>query len=337
MWLQGGGEYYSGDLLSSVTPSPLWGPGTSPEGTPGFFAHVTIGSIENTSYLGIVPLILAGFALFAIRRTPHRVVFWALVFLFFSTLALGPYLYIGDAKEFSVLGASFSVPLPYQIFREIPVLGVARAPARMIPFATVGLALLAGIGFGVLTSWLGQTYKTFVPVAAILVLGVIVLEYWNPPVSLYEPPAPAILKTIRDDPGDFSVLNLPFGRIAGGGTRAGDQSGGWLANYHQTIHGKATVGGAVARAKRSDIGWVWEQPGLRFLACHYCTKFFSEEDTNPDIVRQLFREQEIKYVVQKAGDYAGTEEHAAYLTDVVGLKIIFADSVNIVYLNLEIE
>jgi hypothetical protein len=332
--LPGGDEYYSADLASFVTPSPLWGPGTA--ATSPAPNHVSTGGIENTVYLGIIPLLLASLALFSVRRTPHRVLFWTAVFLFFAILALGPYLYIGDTKTFSFFGASFSVPLPYQIYDELPLVSVGRVPSRMIVFGLVGLAVLAGTGLEVLMSWLREKYKKVVPLAALVVLSIVVLEYWNPPVYLYEPPTPAILEAIGDEQGDFAVLNVPWGR-GNGGTWSGDFAGSWLADYHQSIHGKATIGGFISRSKQRDVDWVWERPGLRFLACAHCTEFFTEDDMNPDLVRQIFRQYRIKYVVQKPGGYLGFEEHSSYLTDVLGLRPIFTDPTLIVYRNQEIE
>jgi hypothetical protein len=332
--LSGGDEYYSADLASFVTPSPLWGPGTY--ATAPAPNHVSTGGIENTVYLGIAPLLLAGLALLSVRRTPHRVLFWTVVFLFFAMLALGPYLYIGDTKTFSLFGTSFSVPLPYQIYDELPLVGTGRVPSRMIVFGLVGLAVLAGIGLDILMSWLRGSYKKFVPLAALIVLSVVVLEYWNPPVHLHEPPKPAVLEAIGDEEGDFAVLNVPWGR-GNGITWAGDFSGAWLADYQQSIHGKATIGGLLSRSKQRDVDWVWEQPGLRFLACSHCTEFLSGDDMNPDLVRELFRRYRIKYVVQEHGGYLGFEEHAAYLTDVVGLSRVFSDSSLIVYRNHEID
>jgi hypothetical protein len=58
---------------------------------------------------------------------------------------------------------------------------------------------------------------------------------------------------------------------------------------------------------------------------------------NPDLVRQIFRQYRIKYVVQKPGGYLGFEEHSSYLTDVLGLRPIFTDPTLIVYRNQEIE
>ncbi len=337
----GADEFYSADLLAFVTPSPLWGPGTAPE-LP-FGSHVPIGSLENTAYLGIVPLLLAGIAVFAVRRTPHRVLFWAAIFLVFAILSLGPYLYVGDAKTFSILGLSFSVPLPYQIYDQLPVFGARRIPSRMIIFGIMGLSVLAGTGFDVLTTWLRPRYGKIVPVAALLIFSLVVVEYWNPPVYLSEISTPAILEEIRDEPGDFTVLHAPLGR-RDGWYLSGDPTGGWLADHYQWMHERATFGGYVGRAK--DLGWIMEQPGLAFLSCPRCPDLPSQDGRDPDLMRSQFRDYQIKYVVLHKLDpygqglfYIGESELTAmdeYLRDVLGLIPIYADSTFTVYRNQEV-
>jgi hypothetical protein len=342
--LSGQDEYFSADLLGFVTPSPLWGPGIVPE-----LPHPDkspIGGWENTVFLGIVPLILASLALFAIRRSPHRVVFWAMVFLFFAMLALGPYLYVGNTKSLSLLGASFTVPLPYQIYDQLPLVSVARIPARMIVFGLVGLAVLAGTGFDVLTSWLRPKHKMLAPLAALLVLSLIALEYWNPPVQLSQLTSPAIFEEIRDEPGDFSVLHAPWGRLTGT-TAVGHAQGGALTDYYQTIHEKPSFGGYISRASEGDfaIGPHGEEPGLGYLSCGSCPGP-RPQDLNVDEARKVFRKYEVKYVVLHRGDpYGGgigvpvenLQAMDAYLLDVMGLTPVFSDSVLTVYRNPEIE
>ncbi len=340
-FLNVGDEFYSGDLLTFVTPSPLWGPGTLP-GSP-FGSHLPVGSIEGTAYLGIVPLLLAGLALFAVRRTPHRFLFWAAVFLVFAILSLGPYLYVGGTKTLSVFGLSFSVPLPYQLYDQLPVFGSRRIPARMIIFGIMGLSVLAGVGTDLLMAWLRPRYRRILPLAALVVLSLVVLEYWNPPVRLAELSTPAVLEEIRDEPGDFTVLDAPVGR-QDGFFAGGNPSGGWLATYYEWMHEKPTLGGYVNRAR--DVGWTVEQPGLLYpLACPLCPP--SEDDLNPDVVRSFFRQHRIKYVILHKltpyGEglaYVGEAELTlmdGYLRDVVGATPIYSDPILTVYRNQDLE
>lgn len=339
-------EFYSSDLLAFVTPSPLWGPGTDPVIIQGSQPKQPAGSLENTVFLGFVPLLLAGLALFAIRRPPRRVMFWLVVFLFFSVFALGPYLYIGDTRTFSVLGASFSVPLPYQVYDQIPLLGAGRAPARLIVFGLVGLAVLAGIGLDFLTSWLRRRYRKIVGLAATVVIAsLVVLEFWNPPINLAQLETPAVFEEIRDEPGDFSVLHAPWGRSTGSAT-GGYGAGSALPDYYQTIHEKPSFGGYIARARAIDFSFpsLSQEPGLGYFVRP--PGDISAADQDSDEVRRVFREFRIKYIVLHRLTAKGTEMIVdeetfqvfdAYLRTVPGLVEIFSDASFTVFRNPDIE
>ena len=223
--LPGGDDVFSADLLTFVTPSPFWGPGLYPLlGGPNP-NHVPLGGIENTAYLGFVPLLLAGLSILAVRRTPHRVLIWVVAFFLFGILSLGPYLYVGDTKDLSLLGVSFTIPLPYQLYDRLPLFGERRVPARMIVFGIMALSILAAIGLDFLTTWMKPRYKKIAPLVALLVLSLVVLEYWNPPVFLTELSTPAVFDEIRDEEGDFTVLHAPLGR-RNGFSFVGDVKGG---------------------------------------------------------------------------------------------------------------
>jgi Ca2+/Na+ antiporter len=336
--LPAGDEFYSASLRSFVTPSPLWGPGEDPVGWRP--EHSSIGDMENTLYLGAVPLILATLAILHVRRRPHAVVFWGAVFLSFITLALGPYLYVGDAERFSVLG--LSVPLPYQIYDQLPLFGDRRVPSRMLPFGMLGLGVLAGIGFDALMSWLRRNYKLLAPAVTVLIVSLVVVEYWNPPLHMSHLPRPAILEQIRDEPGDFTVLAAPLGRRTGWGFN-GHFEGANISDYYQTVHGKRTFGGFIARTREGTLGWLRQEPGLEYIA--FPGEGPSGNDLDPEIVQAVFRRLRIKYVVlHKLGPHGQTIDTPAtldvldaYLRGVVDLTPIFSDSSLAVYRNGEVQ
>jgi len=337
-------EFYSSDLLAFVTPSPLWGPGTDPVIVQAGQQKQPAGSLENTVFLGIVPLLLAGLALFAVRRTSRRVMFWLVVLLFFAILALGPYLYIGDTKTFSVLGASFSVPLPYQVYDQVPLVGAGRAPARLILLGLVGLAVLAGTGFDFLTSWLGRRNKKIAPLAALVIASLVVLEFWNPPINLEQLETPPVFEEIRDEPGDFTVLHAPWGRSTGSYT-GGYGMGAALPDYYQTIHEKRSFGGYIAQARSIDFFFeeLVREPGLGYLARP--PGDISAADQDGDEVRRAFQKYRIKYVAlhrltpkgEPVVDKDTFETFDVYLRTVPGLVEIFSDARFTVYRNPDIQ
>src|SRR5437867_2556777 len=228
-------EYYSGTIKSLITPSPLWGPGENP----ALYhpKHDPVGSIENTLYLGGVPLIFATVALFTLRRTPHRVLPWWLLFLVFVILTLGPWLYWDETHK-------LSIPLPYQIYDNLPFFGDRRSPARMLPFAMLGLAIVAAIGLDFAMSRLKRQYVLLAPVLGLLALGLVGLEYWNPPVHTTRLDPPNVLEQIRDEPGDFTVLDVPLGR-RDGELFNGHLEGAAVADYYQSVHKKRVFGGFI--------------------------------------------------------------------------------------------
>jgi len=329
-------DSFSADLLTFVTPSPLWGPGGTPLiGGPNP-NHLPVGSVEDTAFLGGMPLLLASVALLSLRKNPHRAGVWVIAFFVFAILALGPYLYINDSSDFTLFGVNFSVPLPYQLYDELPLFGSRRVPARMIVFGIMALSVLSGIGLTLVMDWLRLRAKVLAPVLAVIVVGLVWLEYWNPPVSLSPLATPAGLEMIRDDPGEFAVVDAPLGR-RNGWTYAGDPTGGPLANYYQTIYEKASVGGYLSRVKDEEFDWFFHQPGLHFLACVVgCGVQPAGDDQNMALVRQVFAANEIKYVivhkVQPDGGglfYIGEGEITAmsnYARDVIGMDQVYDDA-----------
>ncbi len=338
--LSGQDEYFSADLLGFVTPSPLWGPGTSPvlprpDRSP-------IGGWENTVFMGITPLLLASVALLRVPKEPRRLLFWLGVFLIFGTLALGPYLYIDDSKDISILGVSFSVPLPYQLYDKLPAVGVGRVPARMIVFAFLGIAILAGAGLTSLLSRLRGGHGRLVPAAALVVLALVVVEFWNPPMEVTQIREPAVFGQIRDDPGDFVVLDVPWGRLTGR-TGVGFQSGGAMSMFYQRLHEKAAFGGYLSRAAQSDFdpGPLGQEPGIGYLSCSECPAP-QPLDLDRAAVRDAFARYRVRYAVVHRLDpngfvnaipEANLQAMDEYLRDIVGLIPVYSDASIAVYLN----
>jgi hypothetical protein len=167
----------------------------------------------------------------------------------------------------------------------------------------------------------------------VVVLGLVWLEYWNPPVYLTPLSTPAGLEMIRDDPGGFAVVDAPLCR-RNGWTYAGDPTGGPLANYYQTIYEKASVGGYLSRDKDAEFDWFVHQPGLHFLAAGVHSAI-ADDDQNTALVRQVFAANKIKYVIvhklQPDGGglfYIGELEITAmsnYTRDVIGMDQVYDD------------
>jgi hypothetical protein len=342
-----GGESQVSDPLALVSPSPLWGEGKLPEfPLPPNIKHFPPGDIENTVYLGITPLILAGIALFTIRRWKDPPVLWLLVFLTFTVLAFGPYLFLGDTKDFSLLGVDFKIPLPYQIYDQLPVLDERRGISRLIVFGHLGLAVLAAIGAKALLGWLSrqdrEVVRRVVPVAGVALLALVIFEYWTPPNALSKIETPQALQQIADEPGEFAVIDAPLGRSTW--TLAGTQAGAIMADYYSRIYdGKQNFGGYLSRAPDTSVFWIMEPPGIRYISCPSCPNLPAPEDLDAPRVRAILKEHGVRYIVLHRftphGWLVGGEELgrlAAYLRDTLGLTEIHTEPAFTIYRNDEV-
>ncbi len=102
----------------------------------------------------------------------------------------------------------------------------------------------------------------------------------------------------------------------------------------------------MSRVSDKGFAWIHDQPGLRYLACPGCAGPPSEKDLDRDLVRQVFRQYEVKYVVlHRLGPdgqglyFIGEKETRtmdAYLRDVLGLALIYDDPILTVYRNQDV-
>ena len=314
--------YFSPDLLAYAIPSPLWGPGEFSRNYDEYYS-TRAGSMETTVFLGFSPVALAIVAFASRRNSPLRgnIVFWSGAFAFFAVMALGPRLFI--------FGEDLGVPLPFRLLQEVPLAGERRVPGRMIIVGMLALGVLASVGVTDLARRYGARVRHAGVLLALLALGLVFIEYLSPPVNLAAYHVPPIYEQIGRESGDFAVLDLPLGRVTGN-SHAGDVVGGAMSDYAQVIHGKASVGGYLSRARDTDLDWLQEQPGLGYLACPECDGFPRASDLDRERVRALFTEIEIKYVVVNLVTFEGkpttlVEERTAaevqtYIEDTLGLE-----------------
>jgi hypothetical protein len=326
------------DLQALITPSPLWGPGELPSPVPPGSNHFPTGDLENTVFLGITPLLLAVVALATIRSFRHPAVFWAIVSIVFVTLALGPHLYVGDTKDFTLLGLDFSVPLPYQIYERMPFLEDRRGISRLIAYGHLALAVLAALGLRQLIAWLPAKYERFAPFVALVALLFVALEYWTPPNVVNHQPEPSAIAALADEPGDFTVIHAPIGRSSW--TVGGTQFGAYLADYYGRIHEKRTIGGYVSRAPDSSVFWIMFPAGIRYMSCPACPGLPAAEDLDPDVVQTSLEELAVKYVIlhrfMPTGYPVGGDELAslgAYLSATAGLVVDHQEADFTIYRN----
>ncbi len=212
----------SADLLGFLIPSgqhPWWGAWAA-----RLRANLPASPSENTVYLGLIPLLLA---LYALWRRKVRLGFWAITALLFALFALGPVLHIGGA--IITLPGGRPLPLPYALLLHLPFLDIARTVARYDLVVTLCLGILAG--GGMYTLLLAHPHRWL----AALATGLLLCEFAPLPYPISQPDIPPWYHTLAADPRPGAVLNLPM---------TWDRPIYLLA---QTVHNKPLTAGYISR------------------------------------------------------------------------------------------
>jgi hypothetical protein len=202
---------------------------------------------ENVASLTFVALLTIVCAWRAGWRIPR---IWGGFALVFAALALGPFLHIG--------GMNTHVPGPWAFLRYVPVIGMARTPARF----SIVLALVVAILFAAALSWLGRRWPERRRALITAVGLLLMVELLPAPRPLYSAAVPAIYRHIAPAPEDLRVLELPFG-IRDGTSSVGNFTA--RSQFYQTVHGKPLIGGYLSRVSRRRISDTRRDPMLDAL------------------------------------------------------------------------
>lgn len=269
----------------------------------------------NTSYafIGYAVLVLAALGFYA-QRASHAARFYAIAALFFALMMLGPTLILG--------GQSTGIPMPFAALRAIPFVNANRYPVRFNVMLMLALAPLIAFGAAkLLQTQRGKTILT--ALIALLAFEQLVL-----PIPLSDLRVPAVYQTIRDEPGDFSVLELPLG-WRGSISLQGKMED--RAQFFQTVHHKRLLGGITSRTPQFKTQYFLEAPVLNSLIA-------LETDRELDDVRlaedraaapEVLRFFNIRYIdIDRA--LAGPQLEQ-YARDVFPMKEIYRDDTRTLY------
>jgi hypothetical protein len=207
-----------------------------------------LGMPEEVGSLPFVALGLVGWACWRRHWRPPRP--WAALTIVFLLIALGPFVTVG--------GVNTAIPTPWTVLRYLPPIGYARAPARALVVALLGVAILAA-------SALARVLEANPRRARVLagsVLLAVLAELWPAPRPLFGASVPAFYHRIAADPREVRVLELPTG-VRDGTFSVGDFSA--LAQFYQTVHHKPLVGGYLSRVSRRRVRQFRELPVLDAL------------------------------------------------------------------------
>lgn len=185
------------DLLSFVVPNAR---STLYQGLPAARVagvNVSAGSEGETelspdrqAFLGLTVLVLA---ILGGIRYGRRMGFWLLLVLVFALLSFGPVLHIA--------GGETDIPLPFVLLNQIPIANHIRIPMRFGIVVFFGAALLAGVGASLL---IRRWRWAVIPIAALILAESAVAPFPSLPFDV-----PRIYNQIAEQPGDFTVLEIP--------------------------------------------------------------------------------------------------------------------------------
>lgn len=188
-----------------------------------------------------------------ILRRASRYRAWLLSALFILLLALGPFLQVPSGNT--------HIPLPFAAFSLWSPLLNFRTPYRLALPAQLGLGVVAGYVLAALLARVRPRFVIgFLTVAVILRL---LMTFDHDPLRIQTYPTYAIYDQIAAEPGDFAILEVPFG-VRSGLDRIGQ--GGEILQYYQAIHGKRLLNGMIARLPGSVLSFYRQHMALIFLS-----------------------------------------------------------------------
>ena len=233
------------DTLAFFLPNPNHP--LAPQPTRDWLARTRNGYIESVVSLSFVAI---GLLAFAWRKgwRPDRLWIWLTVA--FGALSLGPFVHVA--------GVNTHIPGPWALLRYIPVLGLARMPARF----SVVMMLAVTVMFGAALCWMGRRWPRQRLALLALVGGLVLFELWPVPRKLYSARIPKVYAEITAAPDNVRVLHLPFG-VRDGNSSEGNFRPSW--QFFQTAHGKPLIGGYLSRVSRQRKTEIRSEPVLGAL------------------------------------------------------------------------
>jgi hypothetical protein len=234
------------DLLALLLPNPNHP--LAPDQLHDWLARPTPDAyFENVASVPIVGICFIAVA-WALGWRPSR--WWMLVTCVFGLLALGPFVHVAGVNTF--------VPGPWALLRYVPVIGLARTPARFSIVLMLGVAVLLATALVWMTARWPHRRRLIVAAASVLLL----LELLPAPNALHSGQIPHIYSHVMASPPDTRVLELPFG-VRDGTASEGDFNA--QTQYFQTAHGRRLIGGYLSRVSQERRRAIRSEPVLDAL------------------------------------------------------------------------
>jgi hypothetical protein len=185
-----------------------------------------------------IPLLVIGVLVVAWWRGWRPPRLWAGCAVLFALLALGPFVQIAGVNTY--------VPGPWALLRYVPLVGMARTPAR---FTTV-VILLVAVLFAAALAWLTNRSPARRRLLLSVVAALLLFELLPAPRLLHSAAVPAFYRIVAAAAPEARVLELPFG-VRDGVSSIGNFTA--RSQFFQTYHHKPLVGGYLSRVSRRRI------------------------------------------------------------------------------------
>lgn len=191
--------------------------------------------LENVASLTFVAV---GLIVAAIRTGWRPSAFWIALTITFGLLSLGPFVHLA--------GFNTHIPGPWALTRYLPLVRLARTPARLAIVAMLGVSVLFAAALRHLGDRWPAKKRVLLSVTAIAIL----FELLPAPRPLYSARVPPFYERIAADPAEVRVLELPVG-VRDGTLSVGNFTA--RSQYFQTVHGKPLIGGYLSRVSQRRI------------------------------------------------------------------------------------
>lgn len=304
------------DLLAYVMPNPnhpIWG-------APMRAAIVAWSGRPDgfPEYVGALPwiaLIVLGFGFWraGLRLTGIRLP----LTLMWVTLALGPFVHVA--------GYNTHIPTPWTFLRYVPIVSLVRSPSRFAVVVTIVVALLFAMALGRISEKYPQKRKLILAIVALF----LAVELWPAPRTLYSAEIPQLYQLIAADPREnLRVLELPFG-VRDGASSIGNYSA--LSQFHQTLHGKALVGGYLSRVSTKRKRLYQQMPVLNALmTLSERTPLTLDQDAKArEGVDNFLSRTRLGYVV--IDETEASPELSSFAKELLGLQPIYVEGSRTLY------
>jgi hypothetical protein len=304
LWLSAPGGI---ELITLVTGNPLHtlhGPMTT-----RLYERLQIGFIDQTGWIGLVPLLIGLCALRSGWQTDEVSRRWWPVAAVFLIWAAGPFLHLG--------GQGTGIVLPQFFIRFLPILGNARIPGRAFVMVMMAVSVLSAI-FVARRGWRAGAIG--------LLIALALVDGWVIPYTLTAVPTRGeIERYLAQDAESGSVLEIPFG-LQDGFAQLGLFDSRSLSR--QTHHHRPIVGGFVARVPERVKKAYLDRPAIAALMALSSSPERTSLSPLPDDIATPLARDGVRYVVM---DRALVPEPARAELERRGLRFVLQEGTRDLY------